>query len=439
MIAVALPATFTACGDPTKGQLPEGCTWTDRSPSSLGTQAAELSGQANWQTPRVTGELLILKKSGLSAQGLNTLAKLNTQQVVGDIMLVKTPKGQSDRAFAKQLANMGVVTQPNYIYQNLRISPNDPGMPGNAGIKVNAGNTTLHQDYLNRTYVPEAWKLLEKAGKLPVSAPIAVLDSGVDRLHPDLQERKIRSASCLGNLTPTKLHGTMVTGVIAATSNNNQGLTGITWEGPVMAIEVIGESGGSTASLTKAITFSAQSGFKVINISAGAAIEPKTGMDKLLYAALTKASETAVVVAAAGNKPNLGIYFPAAHPDVIAVGSVGPKDGVPTAYTATPTKKLPRKTDIYAPGGHGTDIEENLVLLTPNNSYNADAGTSFSAPQVSAVASLMRAANPSLSAKETKAKLLEAAKIVNDLPHLDAETAITFALGQTPNTINKKQ
>lgn len=435
LLSVLTVSALTACSnDSGVVKMPQGCSVIEEETASvsLGAQAAQVSGVSHWKTPHVSGELLVLKQTGVSAQGVNILAKLEKQQILGDIALVKTPKGQSDQAFAKQLESMGVVVQPNYIYQNLAVWPNDPGAPNNAGVSVGAGNAKLNQDYLKRILAPEAWQLLEDVGKVPEGAPIAILDSGVDRNHPELKSRNIEAISCIGDFTPTQAHGTRVTGVIAAESNNSAGIAGLTWSGSVLSAEIIGEAGGTTANMAKAVTYAVARGFKVINISAGRPIAGQE-VDKVLSAALTNASKKAVIVVAAGNEQNKGIFFPAAHPEVIAVGAVGSQDGVMACYTATPTPELPRKTDIYAPGGAATceggdGIEGNLLLVAPDNSYTADAGTSFSAPQVSAVASLMRAANPKLSVKETKTLLLDSANVVNGLPHLDAKSAILFAL-----------
>ncbi|MDV6373169.1 S8 family peptidase [Deinococcus arenicola] len=399
---------------------------------------------ANWNAPHVAGQVLILTDAGtgrisaqaLSAQFLSVLAGVQMQAVAPGVQLAQTPAAEGDQAFAGRLTAAGVRTQPNYVYRSLAL-PNDPAFPGNAGLKVATASVNVFQNYLTRIGAPAAWAVLEAVGKTPVGAKVAVLDSAPDRSHPELGGRLSASVSCLdpaasgGTVTAISEHGTEVTGLIGANTGNGVGLAGVVWSGPLLGIEVLdGNSSGSTVDLARGLKYAVQQGAAVVNISLGV---PGRQGDAVLDAALTAAAKTAVVVAAAGNSANEGVYYPASHPDVIAVGAVGLKDTELACYSARPSAQLPRALDIVAPGGVGVICagfkpELDLPVLATGGGYKLAAGTSFSAPMVSGVVALMRGANPGLSAAQTRALLLGSVNRSGGLPVLDAAAAVRSAL-----------
>ncbi|WP_083653750.1 S8 family peptidase [Deinococcus marmoris] len=451
MSALLLPLLLTACldqpvtpepmprPDPVEPPTPAACrTLGAAGVGAASLEAAPLSwpqATSDWSAAHVPGQVLILQggaATNLSAQALSALSGVQTQAVVPGVQLARTPAGEDDRAFAQRLGAAGLRTQPNYVYRALAL-PNDPAFPGNAGLKV--GGVNVFQNYLVRARVPAAWDALTAAGKTPLGARIAVLDSAPDRSHPELQGRLEAGVSCLaagpatGEVTASE-HGTEVTGLIGARTNNGVGLAGVVWSGPVMGIEVLDSSGnGSTADLTAGLNYAVQQGARVINISLGApGIE-----DAVLDAALTAAAKTAVIVAAAGNSASEGVYYPASHPDVIAVGALGSSDNALACYSARPNAQHPRVLDIVAPGGvggicPGSTPELDIPVLASGGGYGLEAGTSFSAPLVSGVVALMRGANPGLSAEQTRTLLLANVNRSSGLPVLDAAAAVRAAL-----------
>lgn len=376
----------------------------------------------NWNAPRATGKLLITSTGKLAAQNLKPLQGLNVQNITPDLRQVRTPAGKTDQAFAHELEQAGLQVQPDFLYQPLSTT-NDPGFPGNTGIKVN--NVVMTQTYLTRIHVPEAWDVLSKCN-LPLDGALtAVLDSAVDTTHPELQGRITANVSQVGTLrsgvTHVYDHGTAAAGIIGATGNNGQGLTGIGQQQRLLLEEVITSEGAATSDVTAALYDAVQRGAKVINISLGM---PSNPGDKALDQALTATASRAVLVAAAGNT-NVDVYYPASHPSVIAVGAVSTSDSALAWYSARPSAPGKRPLDIVAPGGN-----ESFPLLTlaPGGGYADMAGTSFAAPQVSGVAALMRAANPSLSAAQTRALLLAHVNSASGLPLLDAAAAVMGAI-----------
>lgn len=425
---VALALTVAACGG---GDVivPSGCTaLNSQSFSSLNVASLNVAVQGsitpavNWQAPHKPGELLVSSGAGLSAQALTALSTLQAQQVAPGLLKVTTPPGKTDQEYAAQLEGRGLKTQPDFVYQALAVT-NDPGFPGNAGVRV--GGLTVTQSYLTRTRVPEAWDAMTKCQISPSGAVTAVVDSAVDATHPDLSGRVTAQVSYLASSdTRTFVHGTATAGIIAATANNDLGLSGIGQQQGVISEEVIAANGATTSSVVKAVSDALNRGAKVINLSLGMAQNPG---DSALDSALASAANTAVLVAAAGNTAD-NVYYPASLPSVIAVGAVGKNDGQLAWYSARPSSAGMRALDIVAPGGEADGSANDLLVLAPQQTYALEAGTSFAAPQVAGVAALMRAANPNLSAAQTRALLLQKVNSAAGLPLLDAQAAVTAAI-----------
>ncbi|MVN85203.1 S8 family serine peptidase [Deinococcus sp. HMF7620] len=439
-LPLSLSLVLTACPAPVTPTPPPAAVCPQSTGTTLMTQAVQSPVTAarvtpDWTAPRVVGRVLVTG-AAMQAQGLSALAGVQTLALADGLTLAVTPAGQSDEAFAARLSAAGLTAQPDFLYQALA-NPNDPGVPGNGGVAV-TGAGTQTQTYLNRIQAPAAWTFLQGCGKTPAAATTAILDSRVEN-HADLAGRITARASFLtpdaGGSDSTTGHGTAASGLVGAATNNRLGLAGVTWTGPLLAYEVLGSQGGSTSSLTQALNEAVRQGAKVVNMSLGRILGPNeaaTSSDQALGTALTNAAKSAVLVAAAGNTAGDGVYFPASHPDVIAVGALGASDTALACYSARPSTARPRPVDISAPGGAGpctgaTNATQMLILGT-GNTYTLQAGTSFSAPLVSGAAALMRAANPALSAAETKARLLGSAnQTTAGLPILDVNAAVRAA------------
>ncbi|PIG99734.1 S8 family peptidase [Deinococcus sp. UR1] len=400
------------------------------SPMQVQSVPAAAVGAPDWSAPRVLGRVLLLGADSLAVQSVTTLSGVVTQAVTDGVRLAFTPAGTDDRAFAVTLQQAGLRAQPDFLYAPLA-NPNDPGVPGNAGVPI-SGAGTFTQSYLTRVRAPQAWTFLQGCGKTPVAAKTAILDSKVEAGHPDLTGRVAGSASFLspdsGGSDTSTGHGTASAGLVGAATNNGRGVAGVTWSGPLLAVEVLGAAGGSTSDLARGLNESVRQGAKVINMSLGLAGDPG---DAVLAQALTDAARSAVLVAAAGNTAGDGVYYPASHPDVIAVGAVAQNDGQLACYSARPSAARPRGLNIVAPGGAGNCAgatnAAQMLILAPGGGYTLGAGTSFAAPLVSGVAALMRAANPTMSAAETKARLLGSVNRAAGQPLLDANAAVRAA------------
>lgn len=379
---------------------------------------------ADWDAPHVPGELLV-SSGGLSAQTLDTqLAGLRSESL-SDLGVVRVWTPQPEQ-LAQQLAAQGITSQPNYVYTALA-TPNDPGFPGNAGVQV--GGVREHQDYLAQIGAAQGWEALRAQKKAPVGVLTAILDTGVDRRHPDLAGRvtggydfcsTVSGSNCVGTdsdysdiLTQPYGHGTAMTGLVGAATNNGIGLSGVTWSGPLLAVKVLGDvqgvntSSGTTVSLAQGLKFAVDRGARVINMSVGF-----SGMrtDAKVREQLVRAAKADILmIAAAGNSPSGGLYFPANQPEVMAVGAVNPA-GQMSCFSARPLSG--QTLDLLAPGGEsGCGRAGSAVLeLTRDGGYQLGAGTSEASALTSGAASLIRAAYPELKAAQVRQALIRGGK-----------------------------
>jgi len=190
-------------------------------------------------------------------------------------------------------------------------------------------------------------------------------------------------------------HGTHITGTIAQSTNNNLGCSGIAFNCSIMPVKVLGSSGSGTVdSLANGITFAADNGAKVINMSLG--FSPDIAPEDI--PAVTEAVQYAynrgcVLVASSGNDEVDIVSLPAAYPEVIAVGAVHSGD------ERADYSQYGTELELVAPGGdtedrNGDGYMDGVLQQTFGNStgdwgYWFYTGTSCAAPHVSGVAALL--------------------------------------------------
>jgi len=216
-------------------------------------------------------------------------------------------------------------------------------------------------------------------------------------------------------------HGLLVTGIIAATSNQtNIDIAGIDFNARVLPVRVLGKCGGLVSDIADAIRWAAglpvtgvppnQNPADIINLSlAGAGV--CTPLEQDAIDAAVKAG--AVIVVAAGNDgKDVANFSPANCNNVVTVGAIS-RAGKIASYTNRGTQ-----VDLVTPGGgDGVAQTDDLLGLWNNGTTSATtdalattSGTSFTTAQVSAVASLMRAVNGALNPASVKDILCKTAR-----------------------------
>ncbi|MEX0657980.1 MAG: S8 family serine peptidase [Egibacteraceae bacterium] len=245
---------------------------------------------------------------------------------------------------------------------------------------------------LDRLQAETAWTSTHADGQV-----VAIVDSGVDADHPDLQDLVIDGfdaldVGTLGKVDPLtpcsgtcRGHGTHVAGVVAALVGNDIGIAGLARGASIMPVRVLDPAGfGDSSDVAEGIMFAADHGADVINLSLGS-IEPSQLVE---FAVAYATRHGALVVAAAGNH---GRYSPDIHPAVdpwtLAVGATDRDDTV-ASFSGQGTW-----IDLVAPG---VDILSTRPVSAPAL-YSMDSGTSMATPHVAAAAALVRRRHPSLS------------------------------------------
>jgi thermitase len=295
-------------------------------------------------------------------------------------------------------------------------TPNDPYYPA--------------QTYLTNSNIPSAWSVSEGSP----SVIVAVIDTGVDYNHEDLKNKMWTNPSGYfgydfvnGDNYPMddNGHGTQISGIIAAQSNNGVGIAGIA-NVKIMAVKAIPYGGeGDVADLARGIIYAADNGARVANVSLGLAEESQALDDAITYARAKKC----LIVAANGNLYRSFIDNPARNPNAVGVGAVDDSD-VRTAYS-----NYGDGTSLVA---LGNKIYSSVWKAANDiNGYEYGSGTSFAAPQVTGTAALIISKDPSLTSDQVKKRLISSAKKVSAMGNvgysieygygkLDAYTALTF-------------
>ncbi|MGB9789656.1 MAG: S8 family serine peptidase [Thermotoga caldifontis] len=254
--------------------------------------------------------------------------------------------------------------EPNRVVTVSAIFPNDPYF--------------VQQWNLSLINLPYAWTITTGSDIVT----IAVIDSGVDLSHEDLAGIFVPGYDFVRNDSfpdDENGHGTHVTGIIAALTNNSKSVAGVAWgqRVKIMPLKVMDETGtGTVFNFAKALVYAVDHGAKIINVSLGAS-QPSS----VEYSAVKYAYENDVImVCAAGNDGSYGVDYPAAYPETIAVGAVT-IDGVRASYS-----DYGPELDVVAPGGD----EQSAVLSTfLGNTYDYWAGTSMATPHVTGLVALM--------------------------------------------------
>lgn len=203
---------------------------------------------------------------------------------------------------------------------------------------------------------------------------IAVVDTGVDTAHPDLQGAATRSVNFVDHdeaRFQRDLHGTEVAGVIAARPGNARGIVGIAPDAQLIALKACwqrddGRAACNSFSLAQALSGAIDRSAKVINLSLGG---PR---DELLTRLVQAAQARGAVVVGAMPPGGARDGFPVGIPGVIAVG-----DG--------------RGGELAAP-------MRDVLTLTPGGRYDFASGSSIAAAQVSGLAALLLERRPGLDA-----------------------------------------
>jgi thermitase len=340
----------------------------------------------------VSGELLVSYDPGASRQRVGEVVERSRSRVekeipVADTQLLSFPaikheQSRSVREKKLRKAKEALQKRPgveHVDYNFLRMAsyePNDPRFQPDT------------QWDLFRIDAPAAWNKTLGNG-----VRVAVVDSGIDGDHPDLESKIALQKDLLDNddvANDDVGHGTHVAGTIGAATNNGKGVAAVCPGCRLMVAKVGNLQGIEDADIAQGIYWSANNQASAINISIAG---PEFSW-ALKHAVDYAWDHDVVVVAAAGNADTGAPYYPAAYGHVISVSATDQQN------KKAPFSNYGSTVDVAAPG-----VE---IFSTVPGGYHTESGTSMASPHVAALAGLL-AANKGLSAPEIRRRIQRSA------------------------------
>ena len=336
--------------------------------------ATLMMGISTWDTAQaaqpsewVKGRLVVQTRAGLPDAELAEVLKPHggKSRRIGktDLFIIDLPSGMSEQAVLSQLehhpylkfAELDAIVKPAFV-------PNDPYL-GSEWHLATIGATA-------------AWDRSQGTGVV-----IAVLDTGVDATHPDLAARIVPGWNVYDNNSNTADvtgHGTAVAGTAAASMNNSAGVAGVAGAARIMPMRICDLSGNATgSSIAQALTYAADHGARVANISFGGV----PGNSTVQTAAQYMKNKGGLVVVAAGNNGVNENITPSTT--MISVSAVEQTD-VKTTWSSYGSF-----VTVAAPGN-------TIWTTTRGGGYGQWWGTSFASPVAAGTLALMMAARPDL-------------------------------------------
>ena len=352
--------------------------------------------------------------------------------------LVKVPKGLTVAEAKAKVAFDPMVkkVQPNYLYYpTIDVAPSDDDFYGLLWGLNNTGQSILNVTGVNDVDIdaPEAWGYL--SNKSLEEVIVAVIDTGVDFSHPDLDGKAWTNLLELNgvantdddgngyvddingwnfvNNTPNVFvdveedgHTTHVSGTIAA-ADNTIGVIGIAPNVKIMSLKFLGANGGTTADAIEAIYYAKNNGADLSNNSWGGGV-----YDEALRTAINGFAKP-FIVAAGNSKRNIDrvASYPASYDcaNIISVAAVDNKGALASFSNYGLTR-----VDVGAPG-------VNIGSTYPGDDYVYMSGTSMAAPHVTGVTALVMGVNGTLDTAAVKDIIMKSA-IANPLVSLAGKT-----------------
>jgi serine protease len=438
LLLVALLFVLAACGpfDPPRGSISGqvgfslGATQTGSEIRVIARPFAQTSA-----ADFVPGEVVVKFRPGVSLQtvhslqvagvGLQRVEDLDNQGMM--LLRVAASKPQTLEVVRALSRRADVLyAQPNYIRQAFK-TPNDTFY-----------NLQWHYPAIS---LPAAWAIEDGVDPIVV---VAVIDLSIVGAHPDIPQPILGydfisnpqiandgggrdpDPEDTGNVAPgappealSGYHGTHVAGTVAAATNNNLGVAGVSWGARLLHLRALGVGGGSDADIIAALRWAV--GFSVagvpanpnpaavVNLSLGGRGACAPAWQDAINQANAQPQRPIIVVAAGNSAENAAGFTPASCSGVITVGATETR-GFRSFYS-----NYGARIDVMAPGGDVTVDRNNdryadgvLSPLKDDNPapgespffYGFMQGTSMASPHVAGLVALTKARRPTLTYPE---------------------------------------
>ncbi len=343
----------------------------------------------------VADEIIVGFKVGTSESTIASIVSNVNGQIIGSLVelgiyQVKLDNPVSTSELAMNIATLTAFPEIEFAEAN-GVGTESTVVPSDPNFNLQNGLATIRAD--------EAWYIARG------HVTVAVVDGGADFTHPDLVGKLIKGKDVVdGGNDPSEVgtgHGTHVAGIIAANTNNNVGIAGVSWNSKLLIVRASDSTGSTTASKIAAGIMYAAGKARIINVSLVA-----TSGRFLICAAVAHAkTRGSLIVAAAGNNGNSTKLYPAACSDVIAVGNTTSNDA------REGSSNFGSWVDLAAPG-------TNILSTVPTGScnhcdssgYKALTGTSMASPMVAGAVAVLLSREPSLTNGSIEERLKKTAK-----------------------------
>ncbi|MDD5362766.1 MAG: S8 family serine peptidase [Ignavibacteria bacterium] len=300
--------------------------------------------------------------------------------------------------------------------------------------KLESSAFTPNDTYFGSQYYLNSINILSLYGQADATGVlIGVIDSGLDFLHPDLQQSYYINPGEYGNGKESNgidddgngfiddwrgwnfidnnnnpaddnifSHGSSVTGIISAGYNNNTGITPVAPNSKCLELKCFDSQGqGFEDNVSTAILYGITQSVNIFNFSFGDYIYSNLIRDVIKYAY----SRNITMICSAGNDNSDVLHYPSAFDEVISVGASDEIDRKATFSAFGQT------VDIFAPGVNIlTTSRMGYGSPEYGNNYQQANGTSFSTPVIVGVAALLKAKNPSLTNEEIRGILISSTR-----------------------------
>ncbi|TCP59168.1 thermitase [Tumebacillus sp. BK434] len=309
-----------------------------------------------------TDQLIVKVKAG---QDINAIAakhgaKFKKALSNSGYKTLKVPAGKAQEVLTRLLADPHVEAAEldEILYADVT-TPNDPAYPS--------------QYHLPKIQANYAWDYCRGSS----STRIAILDTGIDLLHPDLAAKIVPGYDFVNSdsiADDDHGHGTHVAGTATALTNNSSHGAGVDWNARLMPVKVLDSTGaGYTSDIISGVYYAADNGASIINMSLGGSSYSAAFQDVVNYAW----NRGVVIVAAAGNNGNTTVTYPAAYTNVLSVAATTSTDAK-ASFSSYGTW-----VDIAAPG-------QNIYSTAKGGGMITMSGSSMAAPIVAGVAGLVK-------------------------------------------------
>jgi hypothetical protein len=266
--------------------------------------------------------------------------------------------------------------------------------------------------------------------------------------HPEFEDRFVYKKNFADNNTDPDddeidSHGSGVAGIAAAKGNNGKFMAGMDWNCKIMPLKVLNDQGeGSSFAACNAVSYALEAGAKIVNYSGGGWYNSWTNssiIEEWQKVAQKCASSDALLICSAGNdnrdvEGTFSTHYPGGglkdYANVITVAAIN-ESGDLTSGT-----NYGNAVTIAAPGESVTTV---LKDIAPGEPLIEHTGTSFAAPFVTGLASLIWSIDPTLTAEEVKTCIVSGADSISQVKNvgkkLNAWNSILLALQYKGNGV----